>query len=200
MDAAAARRAHVRAEVAAHVAAWNAAPAWQRAGLLRSALPVEAASFVAHSNALEGVVTLSAGDTLDMVQQSAASARDPEAERAALNTRAPSASSAPRPAVLLTSSCGKCRRRSPSIAHSWRAFTPARAACAPVTLGLGTATHCTHPLQPSAQRCGAFLTSPSVVHFASRARPWGWEPPRRRHSGESLRSPPVVTVSGGGAL
>ena len=86
MDAvAAARRAHVRAEVAAHVAAWNAAPAWQRAGLLRSALPVEAAAFVAHSNALEGLPTLSAADTLEMVQQPAATAHDPAAEHA-LNT------------------------------------------------------------------------------------------------------------------
>ena len=59
------------AEIAGHVVWWNACPAEERARLLRAAMPVEAAAFVALSNALEAVPTLSAADTLAMTSNSA---------------------------------------------------------------------------------------------------------------------------------
>lgn len=59
----------VLAEVIGHIRAWNASSVAHRERLLRAALPIEVAGFVAHSNALEGVPTLSAADTLEMVTQ-----------------------------------------------------------------------------------------------------------------------------------
>ena len=74
------------AEILDHVAAWNASTPARRARLLRAVVPFEASAFVAHSNALEGVPTLSAADTLGMLQGSAAAAHDPAQLRAARNT------------------------------------------------------------------------------------------------------------------
>jgi hypothetical protein len=74
------------AEVAGHVAWWNACPAEERARLLRAALPVEAAAFVAHSNALEAVPTLSAADTLAMMSKTSAPCDSSLAASAALCT------------------------------------------------------------------------------------------------------------------
>lgn len=79
-------RARTLEEIKGHVLAWNTSSSSQRARLLRAALPVEAAAFVAHSNALEGVPTLSAADMLEMVQQTTSTARDEAAQHAALNT------------------------------------------------------------------------------------------------------------------
>lgn len=86
MAAAAEVRARALAEVLEHVAAWNASTRAESACLLRAALPFEAAAFVALSNALEGVPSLSAADTLEMMQQTAAAACEPSQLRAALNT------------------------------------------------------------------------------------------------------------------
>ena len=75
------------AEVLAHVGAWNASSPTHRAQVLRAAEPFEVAAFVALSNTLEGVPTLSAADTLDMVRQAAPAAHsEPDEWRAAVNT------------------------------------------------------------------------------------------------------------------
>ena len=77
----------MEAEIAGHVAWWNAYPLPARHLLLRAALPVEAAAFVAHSNALEGVPTLSAADTAAMVLHPLTHApHSDQASLAALNT------------------------------------------------------------------------------------------------------------------
>jgi hypothetical protein len=81
-----AARARLLTEVRERISAWNALPFEQRFRLLRAALPAEASAFVAHSNALEGVPTLSAAETYEMVKQTAEVALDPAAFRATMNT------------------------------------------------------------------------------------------------------------------
>ncbi len=81
------RRALALSEIKQRASAWNAMPSERRMRVLRAALPLEAASFVAHSNELEGVPTLSAADTHEMVQQVAISLeRDVQKVLATRNT------------------------------------------------------------------------------------------------------------------
>ena len=54
-------------EITAQAAWWNGIPTAHRERLLQAALTLEASAFVAHSNALENVPTLSVADTEEMV-------------------------------------------------------------------------------------------------------------------------------------
>ena len=92
--------AAMEAEIFGHVTWWNACPQPARLLLLSAALPVEAAAFVAHSNAMESVPTLSAADTAAVVLLSLTHLpHDDLASRAALNTyTAPSCARLPQPA------------------------------------------------------------------------------------------------------
>lgn len=75
------------AEIMERATKWNATPRAERERLLPAALMLEATGFVAHSNALEGVPTLSASDTHEMVLQTAAArTHDTLTHRAAENT------------------------------------------------------------------------------------------------------------------
>jgi fido (protein-threonine AMPylation protein) len=77
----------MEAEIFGHVTWWNACPQPARLLLLSAALPVEAAAFVAHSNAMESVPTLSAADTAAVVLLSLTHLPHHDlASRAALNT------------------------------------------------------------------------------------------------------------------
>ena len=77
-------------EITTHAAWWNAIPAIHRERLLQAALTLETSAFVALSNALEHVPTLSAADTEEMVtgitvMSNVTETTSPQ-QRAALNT------------------------------------------------------------------------------------------------------------------